>query len=108
MRLNEKFYTRTPHGLVQCDGKRINEDYAVIHGIPNNKKIYYVIHIKSGLSITMSGYKTIKEAVNNFESDLEYILGKIREHGGNPNEKIHKGINEFNDLMEKGKIYNKE
>ena len=30
MRLNEKFYTRIPHGLVQCDGKRINEDYAVI------------------------------------------------------------------------------
>ena len=30
MRLNEKYYTRTIYGLAECDGKRINDDYAVI------------------------------------------------------------------------------
>lgn len=108
MKLNEKFYARIIYGLAECDGKRINSDYAVVRGwfIPNKKGIdkrnrYYVIHIKSGLAITATNYNTIKEAIDNFETDLEYALNKIKEHGKDFDEYIQIAIDEFNNLMEK-------
>ena len=87
MILNEKFYTRTINGLALCDGKRINEDYAVIRPWfkknsynPYVIRRYYVIHIKSGLAVTKD-YYSAKDAVNNLEKDLEAVKKKIKELG---------------------------
>ena len=113
MRLNEKYYTRTIHGLAECDGKRINDDYAVIgpwftevKGQVAKRNRYYVIHIKSGLAIMKGYYNTIKDAVNNFESDLSEAYEIIGEK--NFNDKIEYAISQFNELMERKEFYLKE
>lgn len=117
MRLNEKFYTRTIYGLTECDGKRINKDYAVIRpwfssdGAKyklSTKNRYYVIHIKSGLGITKTSYATIKGAVDNFESDLNYALDKIKADGKDFDAQIKIAIDQFDKIMESGKFYKKE
>ena len=117
MRLNEKYYTRTIHGLAECDGKRINDDYAVIRpwfssdGVKyklSTKNRYYVIHIKSGLGITKTSYTTIKGAVDNFESDLNYALDKIKAAGKDFDAQIKIAIEQFDKIMESGKFYKKE
>lgn len=117
MRLTETFYTRTKYGLTKCPGKRINEDYAVvkpwfsqdgIKGKLSTKNRYYVIHIKSGLGITNTSYSTIKSAIDNFESDLEYALDKIKEKGKDFNVVIEAAIKEFNNKIKNKEFYRKE
>lgn len=117
MKLNEKFYTRTIYGLTECDGKRINKDYAVIRpwfssdGVKyklSTKNRYYVIHIKSGLGITKTSYTTIKGAVENFESDLKFALDKIKAAGKDFDVQIKIAIEQFDKMMESGKFYEKD
>ena len=117
MKLTETFYTRTKYGLTKCQGKRINEDYAVIKpwfsqdGIKEKlatKNRYYVIHIKSGLGITKTSYSTIKAAIDNFESDLEYALNNIKERGKNFDTMIEVAIKEFDKMIKNKEFYKKE
>ena len=105
MRLNEKYYTRTIYGLAECDGKRINDDYAVIRpwftevkGQVAKRNRYYVIHIKSGLAIIKGYYNTIKDAVNNFESDLNEAKERI---GNVFDAQLQEAILQFNKMMER-------
>lgn len=112
MRLNEKYYTRTIHGLAECDGKRINDDYAVIRpwftevkGQVAKRNRYYVIHIKSGLAIYRGYYNTIKDAVNNFESDLN----ETKEGIGNVfDAQLQESVLRFNKMMERKEFYKPE
>ena len=112
MRLNEKYYTRTIHGLAECDGKRINDDYAVIRpwftenkGEIKKRNRYYVIHIKSGLAIYIGYYNTIKDAVNNFESDLN----RAKEGIGNVfDAQLQEAALRFNKMMERKEFYKPE
>lgn len=117
MKLTETFYTRTRYGLTKCPGKRINEDYAVvkpwfsqdgIKGKLATKNRYYVIHIKSGLGITNTSYSTIKAAIDNFESDLEYALDKIKEKGKDFDTMIQVAIKEFDKMIKNKEFYRKE
>lgn len=112
MRLNEKYYTRTIYGLAECDGKRINDDYAVIRtwftevkGQVAKRNRYYVIHIKSGLAIYRGYYNTIKDAVNNFESDLNEAKERI---GNVFDAKLQEAILQFNKMMERKEFYKPE
>ena len=112
MRLNEKYYTRTIHGLAECDGKRINDDYAVIRpwftenkGEIKKRNRYYVIHIKSGLAIYRGYYNTIKDAVNNFESDLNEAKERI---GNVFDAQLQEAILQFNKMMERKEFYKPE
>ena len=109
MRLNEKYYTRTIHGLAECDGKRINDDYAVIRpwftevkGQVAKRNRYYVIHIKSGLAIYRGYYNTIKDAVNNFKSDLNEAKERI---GNVFDAQLQEAILQFNKMMERKEFY---
>ena len=111
MILNEKFYTRTINGLALCDGKRINEDYAVIRPWfkknsynPYVIRRYYVIHIKSGLAVTKD-YYSAKDAGNDLEKDLEAEKKKIKELGKDFNEQLEIGIKLFNEAMEEELFY---
>ena len=112
MRLNEKYYTRTIYGLAECDGKRINDDYAVIRpwftevkGQVAKRNRYYVIHIKSGLAIYRGYYNTIKDAVNNFESDLNEAKERI---GNVFDAQLQEAILQFNKMMERKEFYKPE
>lgn len=112
MRLNEKYYTRTIHGLAECDGKRINDDYAVIRpwftevkGQVAKRNRYYVIHIKSGLAIYRGYYNTIKDAVNNFESDLNEAKERI---GNVFDAQLQEAALRFNKMMERKEFYKPE
>ena len=112
MRLNEKYYTRTIHGLAECDGKRINDDYAVIRpwltevkGQVAKRNRYYVIHIKSGLAIYRGYYNTIKDAVNNFESDLNETKERI---GNVFDAQLQEAALRFNKMMERKEFYKPE
>ena len=112
MRLNEKYYTRTIHGLAECDGKRINDDYAVIRpwftevkGQVAKRNRYYVIHIKSGLAIYRGYYNTIKDAVNNFKSDLNEAKERI---GNVFDAQLQEAILRFNKMMERKEFYKPE
>lgn len=112
MRLNEKYYTRTIHGLAECDGKRINDDYAVIRpwftevkGQVAKRNRYYVIHIKSGLAIYRGYYNTIKDAVNNFKSDLNEAKERI---GNVFDAQLQEAILQFNKMMERKEFYKAE
>lgn len=112
MRLNEKYYTRTIYGLAECDGKRINDDYAVIRpwftevkGQVAKRNRYYVIHIKSGLAIYRGYYNTIKDAVNNFESDLNEAKERI---GNVFDAQLQEAILQFNKMMERKEFYKAE
>ena len=109
MRLNEKYYTRTIYGLAECDGKRINDDYAVIRpwftevkGQVAKRNRYYVIHIKSGLAIYRGYYNTIKDAVNNFESDVNEAKERI---GNVFDAQLQEAILQFNKMMERKEFY---
>lgn len=112
MRLNEKYYTRTIHGLAECDGKRINDDYAVIRpwftenkGEIKKRNRYYVIHVKSGLAIYQGYYGTIKDAVNNFESDLNETKERI---GDVFDTQLQEATLRFNKMMERKEFYKPE
>ena len=112
MRLNEKYYTRTIYGLAECDGKKINDDYAVIRpwftevkGQVAKRNRYYVIHIKSGLAIYRGYYNTIKDAVNNFESDLNEAKERI---GNVFDAQLQEAILQFNKMMERKEFYKPE
>ena len=112
MRLNEKYYTRTIYGLAECDGKKINDDYAVIRpwftevkGQVAKRNRYYVIHIKSGLAIYRGYYNTIKDAVNNFESDLNEAKERI---GNVFDAQLQEAILQFNKIMERKEFYKPE
>lgn len=112
MRLNEKYYTRTIYGLAECDGKRINDDYAVIRpwftevkGQVAKRNRYYVIHIKSGLAIIKGYYNTIKDTVNNFESDLNEAKERI---GNVFDAQLQEAILQFNKMMERKEFYKAE
>ena len=112
MRLNEKYYTRTIYGLAECDGKRINDDYAVIRpwftevkGQVAKRNRYYVIHIKSGLAIYRGYYNTIKDAVNNFESDLNEAKERI---GNVFDAQLQEATLRFNKMMERKEFYKPE
>ena len=112
MRLNEKYYTRTIYGLAECDGKRINDDYAVIRpwftevkGQVAKRNRYYVIHIKSGLAIYRGYYNTIKDAVNNFESDLNEAKERI---GNVFDAQLQEAILQFNKMMKRKEFYKAE
>ena len=112
MRLNEKYYIRTIYGLAECDGKRINDDYAVIRpwftevkGQVAKRNRYYVIHIKSGLAIYRGYYNTIKDAVNNFESDLNEAKERI---GNVFDAQLQEAILQFNKMMERKEFYKAE
>ena len=112
MRLNEKYYTRTIYGLAECDGKRINDDYAVIRpwftevkGQVAKRNRYYVIHIKSGLAIIKGYYNTIKDTVNNFESDLNETKERI---GNVFDAQLQEAALRFNKMMERKEFYKPE
>ena len=105
MKLNEKFYTRTKDGLTKCDGKRIDSDYAVIHPwFTKKKRIYYVIHIKSGLKVG-ENYLTIEDCISNFEKDLNNTKKHLKEKGMDFNKQIEIGIKLFNEAMEEELFY---
>ena len=99
MKLNERYYTRTTYGLVECDGKRISESYAVIKPWFNKDNVYYIIHINSGLRVGKN-YKTIKECVANFVTDFAEVKKKIESKGFNVDDLIEYGIKRFNELFE--------
>lgn len=103
MKLNERYYTRTTYGLVECDGKRISENYAVIRPWFNKDKVYYIIHINSGLRVGKS-YKTIKECVANFVTDFAEGKKKIESKGLNVDDLIKTGTDVFNMLLEEKKF----
>lgn len=103
MKLNERYYTRTIYGLVECDGKRISEDYAVIRPWFNEKGIYYIIHINSGLRVGKD-YKTIKECIDSFETDFAEGKKRIESKGLNLDDLIKTGTNVFNRLVEEKQI----
>ena len=103
MKLNETYYTRTIYGLAECDGKRISETYAVIRPWFNKDKVYYIIHINSGLKVGKE-YKTIKECIANFVTDFAEGKKRIESKGLNVDDLIKTGTNVFNELLEAKKI----
>lgn len=112
MKLNEKFYTRTVYGLAECDGKRIDSDYAVIRpwfakDKYNNKydKRYYVIHISSGLKVSSRDYTTAKAAIENLEEDIKFGKERLAERNTTFEFMIEKGIEDFNRLLNEEKFY---
>ena len=112
MKLNEKFYTRTVYGLAECDGKRIDSDYAVIRpwfakDKYSNKydKRYYVIHISSGLKVSSRDYATAKAAIENLEEDIKFGKERLVERNITFEDAVEKGIEDFNRWLNEGKFY---
>ena len=105
MKLNEKFLTRTIHGLAECDGKRIDSEYAVIRPwFARDKyykydKIYYVIHITSGLKVSSRDYATAKSAIENLEEDIKVVKERLVERNVTFESMVEKGIEDFNRLL---------
>lgn len=114
MKLNERFLTRTVYGLAECDGKRIDSDYAVIRPWfardKYNKydKRYYVIHISSGLKVSSQDYATIKAAIENLEKDIEIGKERLKERNVTFEKAVKKGNEEFDKLLQAGKFYEEE
>lgn len=100
MRLNEKIYTRNINGLALCDGKRIDDKFAVIRPWFVKERIYYVIHIASGLQISKGCYKTIKEAIDKFPDDLSRVYSACEEKGTTFDERVKPFVEEFNRMYE--------
>lgn len=96
MRLNEKIYTRNINGLALCDGKRIDDKFAVIRPWFVKERIYYVIHIASGLKISKRDYKTIKKALDRFPDDLSIVYSYYEKKGTPFDEMIKPFVEEFN------------
>lgn len=111
MKLNEKFYTRTIHGLAECDGKRIDSDYAVIRPwfakdeYKKYDKRYYVIHISSGLKVSSRDYTTAKAAIENLEEDIKFGKERLAERNIIFEDTVEKGIEDFNRWLNEGKFY---
>lgn len=100
MRLNEKIYTRNINGLALCDGKRIDDKFAVIRPWFVKERIYYVIHIASGLQISKGCYKTIKEAIDKFPDDLSRVYSACEKKGTTFDEAVKPFVEEFNKMYE--------
>lgn len=111
MKLNEQFLTRTIHGLAECDGKRIDSDYAVIRPwFARDKhekydKRYYVIHISSGLKVSSRDYTTAKSAIENLEEDIKFVKERLAERNVTFEFVAEKGTEDFNRLLDEGKFY---
>ena len=114
MKLNEQFLTRTIYGLAECDGKRIDSDYAVIRpwfaksDYEPYVKRYYVIHIASGLKVSSQDYTKAKSAVENLEKDIEIGKERLAERNLTFEDVVEKVIEDFNRCLEQGKFYRKE
>lgn len=111
MKLNKKFYTRTVYGLAECDGKRIDSEYAVIRPwFARDKhekydKRYYVIHISSGLKVSSRDYTTAKSAIENLEEDIKIGKERLAERNVTFESMVEKGIEDFNRWLNEGKFY---
>lgn len=105
MKLNETFLSQTIYGLMECKGKRLDNDYAIIRAWWNkeNEYKYYVIHIQSGLAI--NGYYTMASAIDYYKEDLENGIKKLESEGKSLEDMIQKGIERFNRLKEQDNIH---
>ena len=67
MKLNEEYNIMTACGLRTCNGKKYNDDFAIVHNWKNNT--YSATNITSGTAI--KSYNTLDECLENVEKDIE-------------------------------------
>ena len=79
MKLNERYNIMTACGIMTCDGKRYNDEFAIVHNWKED--VFNVTHIASGTAI--KSYNTLEECLENVEKDIEIAskyLEKNPEH----------------------------
>lgn len=67
MKLNERYNIMTACGIMTCDGKRYNDEFAIVHNWKED--VFNVTHIASGTAI--KAYNTLEECLENVEKDIE-------------------------------------
>lgn len=103
MRLTEKYFTMVQQQgkkfLVECDGKRIDEDCAVIRASFLSNKTYNVILINCGIKVT-SDFKTISNAIAAYKG-----MDKSLFETDDSKKKIKNATDVFNKLYQANEIY---
>lgn len=99
MKLNERYNIMTACGLVTCDGKKYNDDFAIVHNWKEDT--FNVTHIASGMGIAPHGYRTLKECLAHADVDIKRGSAYLE---NNPNHK-KRIIESYNNCV-KGNIYN--
>lgn len=99
MKLNERYNIMTTCGLMTCDGKKYNDNFAIVHNWKEN--VFNVTHIASGTGIAPHGYSTLKECLEHAEADIKRGTAYLEK---NPEHK-QKLIESYNNCLERN-IFN--
>lgn len=99
MELNERYFIMTNCGLVECDGKKYNDDFAIVHNWKEN--VFNVTHIASGTGIAPHGYSTLKECLDHADADIQRASAYLE---ANP-EHIKRHTELYNNCL-KYKVFN--
>ena len=99
MKLDEKYNIMTACGLVTCDGKRYDDDFAIVHNWKEN--VYNVTHIASGTGIAPHGYSTLKECLERADADIQRGSAYLKENPWHE----QKLIESYNNCLERN-IFN--
>ena len=99
MKLNEQYNIMTACGLMTCDGKKYNDDFAIVYNWKEN--VFNVTHIASGTGIVPHGYSTLKECLEHAEADIKRGSAYLEEYP----EKKQMFIETYNRCIEQ-KIFN--
>lgn len=95
MKLDEEYNIMTACGLVTCQGKRYDDEFAIVHNWKEN--VFNMTHIASGTGISPHGYNTLKECIEHAETDINLASDFLEK---NPDRKL-KWIELYNECMEK-------
>ena len=101
MKLDERYNIMTACGLVTCDGKKYNDEFAIVHNWKEN--VFNMTHIASGTGVAPHGYNTLKECLEHAEADVNRANAFLE---NNPDHK-RRLINSYNGCLER-KIFNNE
>ena len=99
MKLNEKYNIMTTCGLMTCDGKRYNDDFAIVHNWKED--VFNVTHIASGTGIAPHGYSTLKECIERADADIQRGMAYLERHPDHE----QKLIESYNNCLERN-IFN--
>lgn len=99
IKLTERYYIMTSCGLIECDGKKIDDDFAITKNWKDNT--YNITHIPSGLGLASKSYRKLKECME----DSEKLINNGRIYIENNMRKIQGCIETFNNLLER-KVFN--
>lgn len=100
MKLNEEYNIVTECGLVTCDGKRYDDNFAITHNWKDNT--FNITHIASGMGIAPIGYSTLKDCLEHVEIDVNRGSVFLER---NPEQK-QRMIERYNQLVERNVFNN--